>query len=51
VCGVSVEKVPQLPSKALLRWGRGYKNLGDLLLKAQRIAVTKTEFIVLQIAA
>jgi hypothetical protein len=37
--------------KTLLRRGRGYKNLGDLLLKAQRIAVTKTEFIVLQIAA
>jgi hypothetical protein len=31
--------------------GRGYKNLGYLLLKAQRMAVTKTEFIVLQKAA
>jgi hypothetical protein len=31
----------------LLRRGRGYKNLGYLLLKAQRMAVTKTEFIVL----
>jgi hypothetical protein len=30
---------------------RGYKNLGYLLLKAQRMAVTKTEFIVLQKAA
>ena len=29
----------------------GYKNLVYLLLKAQRMAVTKTEFIVLQIAA
>jgi len=28
--------------------GRGYKNLGYLLLKAQRMAVTKTDFIVLQ---
>ena len=37
--------------KALLRRGRGYKNLGYLLLKAQRMAVTKTEFIVLQKAA
>jgi transposase len=34
--------------KALLRRGRGRKNLVYLLLKAQRIAVTKTEFIVLQ---
>jgi hypothetical protein len=35
--------------KTLLRRGRGYKNLGYLLLlKAQRMAVTKTEFIVLQ---
>jgi hypothetical protein len=37
--------------KTLLRRGRGYKNLGYLLLKAQRMAVTKTEFIVLQRAA
>src|SRR5208337_3425579 len=37
--------------KSLLRRGRGYKNLGYLLLKAQRLAVTKTEFIVLQKAA
>jgi hypothetical protein len=37
--------------KTLLRRGRGYKNLGYLLLKAQRLAVTKTEFIVLQKAA
>jgi Transposase len=37
--------------KTLLRRGRGYKNLGYLLLKAQRMAVTKTEFIVLQKAA
>ena len=35
----------------LLRRGRGYKNLSHLLLKAQRIEVTKTEFIVLQKAA
>jgi len=37
--------------KTLLRRGRGYKNLPYLLLKAQRLAVTKTEFIVLQKAA
>jgi transposase len=37
--------------KCLLRRGRGYKNLRDLLLKAQRMAVTKTEFIALQKAA
>ena len=37
--------------KTLFRRGRGYKNLGYLLLKAQRMAVTKTEFIVLQKAA
>jgi hypothetical protein len=29
--------------KALLRRGRGYKNLAYLLLKAQRLAITKTE--------
>jgi transposase len=37
--------------KSLVRRGRGYKNLGYLLLKAQRMAVTKTEFIVFQKAA
>jgi len=37
--------------KTLLRRGRGYKNLSYLLLKAQRMAVTKTEFIVLKKAA
>ena len=37
--------------KTLLSRGRGYKNLPYLLLKAQRMAVTKTEFIVLQKAA
>jgi len=37
--------------KTLFRRGRGYKNLGYLLLKAQRMAVTKTEFIVFQKAA
>ena len=37
--------------KTLLRRGRGYKNLGYLPLKAQLMAVTKTEFIVLQKAA
>ncbi|HEV2380260.1 MAG TPA: ISL3 family transposase [Terriglobia bacterium] len=37
--------------KSLLRRGRGYKNLRYLLLKAQRMAVTKTEFITVRKAA
>lgn len=37
--------------KALLRRGRGYRDLKYLLLKAQRLAFTKTEFIALQKAA
>ena len=37
--------------KALLRRGRGYRDMNYLLLKAQRLAATKTEFIVLQKAA
>src|SRR5262249_11255598 len=37
--------------KALLRRGRGYKNLRYLLLKAQRLAATRTQFLVLQRAA
>ena len=37
--------------KTLLRRGRGYKNLAHLLLKAQRMAGTRAEFIVLQKAA
>lgn len=37
--------------KALLRRGRGYKNLHYLLLKAQRLAATKTEFVVFRKAA
>jgi transposase len=37
--------------KSLLRRGRGYKNLRYLLLKAQRMAVTKTEFITSKKAA
>ena len=37
--------------KSLVRRGRGYKNLHYLLLKAQRLAATKTEFIVVQKAA
>ena len=36
---------------SLLRRGRGYKNLHYLLLKAQRIAVTKTEFVAFRKAA
>lgn len=37
--------------KALLRRGRGYKNLRYLLLKAQRLAATRSQFLVLQKAA
>jgi transposase len=37
--------------KSLLRRGRGYKNLRYLLLKAQRMATTKTEFITSKKAA
>jgi len=37
--------------KSLLRRGRGYKNLQYLLWKAQRMAVTKTEFVTLTKAA
>jgi len=37
--------------KALLRRGRGYRDLNYLLLKAQRLAATKTAFVVLQKAA
>src|SRR3954468_13379865 len=34
--------------KSLLRRGRGYKNLRYLLLKAQRMAALKTEFVVMR---
>jgi transposase len=37
--------------KALLRRGRGYRDLDYLLLKAQRLASTKTEFVAFQKAA
>ena len=37
--------------KSLLRRGRGYKNRRYLLLKAQRMAVTNTEFLVFKKAA
>ncbi len=37
--------------KALLRRGRGYKDLRYLLLKAQRMAATRTEFVVFRKAA
>jgi len=37
--------------KSLLRRGRGYKNIRYLLLKAQRMAATRTEFVVLRKAA
>ena len=34
--------------KALLRRGRGYRDLNYLLLKPQRLAATKTEFVAFQ---
>ena len=34
--------------KALLRRGRGYRDLNCLLLKAQHLAATKTEFVAFQ---
>lgn len=37
--------------KMLIRRGRGYKNLHYLLLKAQRMAATKTEFVAFRKAA
>jgi transposase len=37
--------------KSLLRRGRGYRNLRYLLLKAQRMAATRTEFVVFKKAA
>jgi transposase len=37
--------------RLLLRRGRGYQNLRYLLLKAQRLAATKTEFVALRKAA
>ena len=37
--------------KALLRRGRGYRDLDYLLLKVQRLAATKTEFVAFQKAA
>jgi transposase len=37
--------------KALLRRGRGYRNMNYLLLKAQRLAATKVEFVAFQKAA
>ena len=37
--------------KALMRRGRGYRNLRYLLLKAQRMATLKTEFVVPRKAA
>ena len=37
--------------KALLRRGRGYRDMNHLLLKAQRLAATKTEFVAFRKAA
>ena len=38
-------------SSCLIRRGRGYQNLRYLLLKAQRMAATKTKFVVFKKAA
>jgi transposase len=37
--------------KTLLRRGRGYRDMNYLLLKAQRLAATKTEFVAFRKAA
>jgi hypothetical protein len=37
--------------RALLKRGRGYRNLNYLLLKAQRMAATRTEFVAFRKAA
>ncbi len=37
--------------RILLRRGRGYKNLHYLLLKAQRMVATRTEFVAVKKAA
>jgi len=37
--------------KALLRRGRGYRNLNYLLLQVQRLAATRTQFVAFQKAA
>ena len=37
--------------RTVLKRGRGYKNLRYLLLKVQRMAATKTEFVALRKAA
>ena len=37
--------------KALIRRGRGYQDLDYLLLKARRLAATKTEFVAFRRAA
>ena len=37
--------------KAILRRGRGYRDMNYLLLKAQRLAATKTEFVTFEKAA
>jgi hypothetical protein len=37
--------------KAMLRRGRGYRDMKYLLLNAQRLAATKTEFVPFQKAA
>jgi len=41
----------QVRIKALLRRGRGYRNLTYLLLKAQRLAATRTQLVAFQKAA
>jgi hypothetical protein len=41
----------QRKHQALLRNGHGYRDMNYLLLKARRLAATKTQFLVLQKAA
>jgi transposase len=48
---LGVEEAVNGNIKALLRRGRGYRDLDYLLLKAQRLAATKTEFVAFQKAA
>ena len=43
--------LPLCETSGLVRRGRGYRDMNYLLLKAQRLAATKTQFLVLQKAA
>lgn len=48
---LGVEEAVNGNIKALLRRVRGYRNLNYLLLKAQRLAATRTDFVAFQKAA